>query len=71
MAGRTPSREEDETVLAMITARCKGFSTTTIGRVFDTPSAHVRTVTNRVRDDDIKAEGPHVRDAYWKGRNRG
>lgn len=65
MAFRTPTRADDETLLAMLAERHGGAASSDIGSPRGLSSARVRHVTNTVRAADEKHEGCDLSHAYW------
>lgn len=55
--GRTASREADERLLHLIQLRCAGRSAAQAGARYDMTGTAVRTMTNRVRDEDAAQSG--------------
>ena len=65
MSMRIPTREDDEALLAMIMDRHLGASSSSLAKKIGSSSGKIRTMTNRVRDEDIAMCGERVRGAYW------
>ena len=65
MSMRIPTREDDEALLAMIMDRHLGASSSSLAKKIGSSSGKIRTMTNRVRDEDIAACVERVRGAYW------
>ena len=65
MSMRIPTREDDDALLAMIMDRHLGVSSSALAKKIGSSSGKIRTMTNRVRDEDIAACGERVRGAYW------
>lgn len=59
------SRAADERLLSWIAARAAGQSSAMIARANGCTAAHIRTVTNRVRDDDARISGEDIEGHYW------
>lgn len=65
MSGREPTRQDDEQLLDMLGARFQGVSSYQIAASLAMTPGKVRTMTNRVRDDDERFGGEDTTSAYW------
>ena len=65
MTSRTPSRADDERLLAWLALRDRGASSAGIGAQYGVAAAGIRIATTRVRRDDIAEEPSALRFYAW------